>query len=219
MKTDAERTAPRGRPRKGKGREERTLALRQAIIESAIKEFAAKGYAGASLRMIAGRTGIELGHLGYHFATKLELWQAAAAALFDVMPAPGDLPPATSAAEASANIIRLIGDYASFCVSHPEHIQIVFSESPMGGERLDWLADNYLNAIVAGIALHLDAAHRFGVLREIPASIFIAAMVGISAINFALPPLRDILLRGGLDLGPMQDLLLRFLPPGPPATD
>lgn len=219
MSKDADTTARTRKPRKGTGREERTQALRQAIVDSAIKEFAAKGYAGASLRMIAGRTGIELGHLGYHFATKLELWQAAAAALFDLMPAPGDLPPATSAAEASANIIRLIGDYASFCVSHPEHIQIVFSESPTGGERLDWLAENYLNTIVAGLGQHLDAAHRFGVLRDIPASIFIAAMVGISAINFALPPLRDILLRGGLDLGPMQDLLLRFLPPPPPAMD
>lgn len=202
------------RPRAG-GREERTQALRQAIIDSAVKEFAANGYGGASLRVIASRTGIELGHLGYHFATKLELWQATVASLFDAMPDPSDLPPATTAAEARSNILRLITDYAAFCASHPEHIQIVFSESAAGGERLDWVARHYLNDIVAGITRHIDAAQGFGLLTALPGPAFVAALVGMSAINFALPPLRDILLSGGIDLGALEGLVAMLLPPVP----
>ncbi|MCW0181196.1 MAG: TetR/AcrR family transcriptional regulator [Zavarzinia sp.] len=219
MSKKAETPVPAKPPRPMTGRTERTQALRSAIIDSAIKEFAAKGYAGASLRMIAGRTGIELGHLGYHFSTKMDLWQAAVAALFDAMPKAADIPLATTPAEASANVGQLIVDYASFCITHPEHIQIVFGESAAGGERLDWVARHYLDDTVAGLARHIDAAHRFGVLANVPASVFIAAMVGMSAINFALPPLRDILLGGGLDLGMMQTLLGRLLPAEPDSRE
>lgn len=215
MSKKAETALAAKRPRATTGRVERTQALRNAIIDSAIKEFAAKGYSGASLRVIAGRTGIELGHLGYHFSTKMELWQAAVAALFDAMPRADAIPRATNAAEASANVGRLIVEYASFCITHPEHIQIVFGESAAGGERLDWVARHYLDDTVAGLTRHIEAAHEFGVITNLPASVFIAAMVGMSAINFALPPLRDILLGGGLDMNTMQTLLGRLLPTAP----
>lgn len=198
---------PRRRQPRSAGREERTQALRQAIIDSAIAEFAALGYGGASLRSIAGKTGIELGHLGYHFSTKMELWQAAVASIFDDMPKPGEVPLPQSADEARITVSRLIGDYASFCISHPEHIQIVFSESAAGGERMDWITQHYLNDIVAGFTRHIEAVHRLGVLTAIEPGIFISALVGMSAINFALPPLRDALMGGGIS----PDALARLL--------
>lgn len=183
----------KAKPRPTTDREERTLALRSGILESAIEEFATKGYAGASLRAIAGKTGIELGHLGYHFSTKLELWQAAVAAIFEGFPDIRALPLPNNAAEAATNMSRIVAGYAAFALSHPEHIQIVFSESPAGGERLAWIAENFLNGIVADVSRQLEAAKGFGVLEAVPVNIFFSAMVGVSAINFALPHLRDIL--------------------------
>ncbi|MDD3444234.1 MAG: TetR/AcrR family transcriptional regulator [Zavarzinia sp.] len=188
-----------GKAKNTTGREERTQALRQAIVDSAIGEFAAHGYGGASLRSIAARTGIELGHLGYHFSTKLELWQAAVATIFEAMPSVDAVPLPESADEARETITRLISEYSGFCMARPERVQIVFSESAAGGERLEWLAEHHLGRIVDGLNRHVAAAHRFGVLTSVDASIFIAALVGMSAINFGLPKLRDILLGGGLD--------------------
>ncbi|PWR23997.1 TetR/AcrR family transcriptional regulator [Zavarzinia compransoris] len=198
---------PRRRQPRSLGREERTQALRQAIVDSAIAEFAALGYGGASLRSISARTGIELGHLGYHFSTKMELWQAAVASIFDAMPKPADQPVAETPAEARATVARLIADYASFCLSHPEHIQIVFSEAAAGGERMDWITRHYLNDIVSGFSHHIEAVHRQGVLKTIEPAIFISALVGISAINFALPPLRDVLMGGGIGADALAKLL------------
>ncbi|MFA5121657.1 TetR/AcrR family transcriptional regulator [Zavarzinia sp.] len=183
----------RARPRPATDREERTQALRSAILESAIAEFAAHGYGGASLRAIAARTGIELGHLGYHFSTKLELWQAAVAAIFEAMPSPEAVPLPETAEQAVTSLSTLVRNYADFCVSHPEHIQIVFGESPAGGERLQWLSDNFLNPVVQGFNRHIEAARNLGIAGAVPPSLMIAALVGISAINFALPELRDTL--------------------------
>lgn len=197
------------------GREERTRALRQAIIESAASEFAAQGYGGASLRSIASRTGIELGHLGYHFSTKMELWQAAVSHIFETIPISADIPLASNADGARASIIKMALDYAAFSQAHPEHIHIVFSEAAAGGERLDWLADKFLNKVVEGLRSHIEHAHNLGVITAANASIVLAALVGISAINFALPKLRDILLGGGVTLDALHNFLDSLSSPKP----
>ncbi|MCF4165099.1 TetR/AcrR family transcriptional regulator [Zavarzinia compransoris] len=189
------------------GREERTRALRQAIIESAASEFAAQGYGGASLRSIASRTGIELGHLGYHFSTKMELWQAAVTHIFEAIPKASEIPLAEDEDEARSSIARMAMDYAAYTEAHPEHIHIVFSESAAGGERLDWLADHFLNDVVRGLRGHIERASKLGVLAATDASIVLAALVGVSAINFALPKLRDILLGGGVTLETLNNFL------------
>ncbi|RJF87719.1 TetR/AcrR family transcriptional regulator [Oleomonas cavernae] len=202
----------KAKPRPATDREERTLALRSAILESAIEEFATKSYAGASLRAIAAKTGIELGHLGYHFSTKLELWQAAVSAIFESFPDIRSMDPPANAAEAAMNMTRVVAGYASFALSHPEHIQIVFSEAPAGGERLAWIADNFLDGIVADVSRQLEAAQRFGVLAAVPVSIFFSAMVGVSAINFALPHLRDIFSGQAMTIEELLVTLARLIP-------
>jgi AcrR family transcriptional regulator len=45
----------------------------QAIHDAAVKSFAAKGYAGTSLRSLAAEVGVEVGSLYRHFASKEEL--------------------------------------------------------------------------------------------------------------------------------------------------
>jgi AcrR family transcriptional regulator len=45
----------------------------QAIYDAAVRSFAAKGYAGTSLRSLAAEVGVEVGSLYRHFASKEEL--------------------------------------------------------------------------------------------------------------------------------------------------
>src|SRR6188474_1014268 len=67
--------------------------LRQQLLESALVEFGAKGFDGASTRSIAQRVDAHQPQINYHFASKEALWAAAVDHLFDRLAAElGDLP-------------------------------------------------------------------------------------------------------------------------------
>lgn len=65
------------------GRGSQGRRTQQAIYESAIRAFATKGYAGASMRSLAAEVGIEVGSLYRHFASKEEL-------LFNIVKSAGE---------------------------------------------------------------------------------------------------------------------------------
>jgi TetR/AcrR family transcriptional regulator len=50
-------------------------ATRRAILGSATRVFAERGYAGASYQLIADEAGLQKSHIQYHFGTKEDLWQ------------------------------------------------------------------------------------------------------------------------------------------------
>lgn len=50
-------------------------ALREAILTAARIEFAAKGYAGASVRSIARSIGVQIAHVQHHYGDKQALWE------------------------------------------------------------------------------------------------------------------------------------------------
>ena len=47
------------------------------LLDAALVEFAAHGFAGASTRAIAERAGAHQPQINYHFSSKEALWQAA----------------------------------------------------------------------------------------------------------------------------------------------
>jgi len=57
----------------GHGRFEVSASRRLAILRGAVDVFWSKGYAGATLRLIAIAAGVEKGHLTYYFKTKDDL--------------------------------------------------------------------------------------------------------------------------------------------------
>jgi AcrR family transcriptional regulator len=65
------RPTPAGRPTVRRRNPGRRTQL--AIHDAAVKSFAAKGYAGTSLRSLAAEVGVEVGSLYRHFASKEEL--------------------------------------------------------------------------------------------------------------------------------------------------
>ena len=66
--------------------------LRQQLLEAALVEFGAKGFAGASTRSIAQRVDAHQPQINYHFASKDALWEAAVDHLFGRLTAEvGDL--------------------------------------------------------------------------------------------------------------------------------
>src|ERR1700719_5373695 len=59
--------------------------IREALLESALVEFGAKGFDGASTRAIAMRVQAHQPQINYHFETKAALWMAAVDHLFGLL--------------------------------------------------------------------------------------------------------------------------------------
>src|SRR3954463_12021683 len=59
--------------------------MRQQLLESALVEFGAKGFDGASTRSIAQRVDAHQPQINYHFASKEALWDAAVDHLFELL--------------------------------------------------------------------------------------------------------------------------------------
>ena len=70
---------PGGRPRRAPTPDERRVdpeRTKAALVAAALDEFAAKGFAGATVREIAARAGVSKDLIAYHFGGKLGLYQA-----------------------------------------------------------------------------------------------------------------------------------------------
>src|ERR1700760_166303 len=59
--------------------------IREALLESALVEFGAKGFDGASTRAIAARIHAHQPQINYHFESKTALWTAAVDHLFGLL--------------------------------------------------------------------------------------------------------------------------------------
>src|SRR4051812_26116538 len=70
--------------------------IRDALLESALVEFGAKGFDGAPTRAIARRVDAHQPQINYHFESKAALWTAAVDRLFGLLgEAVGGVLPAT----------------------------------------------------------------------------------------------------------------------------
>src|ERR1700719_5023495 len=59
--------------------------IREALLDSALVEFGAKGFDGASTRAIAMRVQAHQPQINYHFESKTALWMAAVDHLFGLL--------------------------------------------------------------------------------------------------------------------------------------
>src|ERR1700741_2796369 len=71
-------------PNRARVRRTRT-DIRKALLESALVEFGAKGFEGASTRAIAARVEAHQPQINYHFESKTALWTAAVDYLFGLL--------------------------------------------------------------------------------------------------------------------------------------
>ncbi len=144
-------------PTPTKVRVRRTRAdIREALLESALVEFGAKGFDGASTRAIAQRIDAHQPQINYHFESKTALWTAAVDHLFGLLHESfrGVFPakqteigiPALAAAYADG-IRRLV----RFVAAHPELNQIMVHEGTAPSDRLTWLTETHVKPFFNGI--------------------------------------------------------------------
>jgi AcrR family transcriptional regulator len=148
--------------RKPRRAQRRSLETRDRLVEAAIREFAEKGFGGASTRAIAARAGIAQSAVPYHFTTKEALWKAAADRLFGILEE-----------QLVARLIGLEGvdvrtrarlmlrEVVRFSAAHPELTGFLLHQGTGSSERLEWLVENHnrpLFAYTRDLIAELDAA-------------------------------------------------------------
>jgi len=148
--------------------------IRERLLDSALVEFGAKGFDGASTRAIAQRVDAHQPQINYHFSSKEALWFAAIDHLFELLgdAMEGLTPPSDDdePAELAAAFAEMVRRFVRFAAAHPELNQIMVHEATASSERLTWMTTLYVRPLydvvrsawrrlrVAGIAAPIDDA-------------------------------------------------------------
>ncbi len=163
--------------------------IREALLESALIEFGAKGFDGASTRAIAARIEAHQPQINYHFESKSALWTAAVDHRFGLLretfqgafPAkPTEIGVPALAAAFADGIRRLV----RFVAAHPELNQIMVHEGTAPSERLTWLTDTHVKPFFNGIRPAWQMLRDAGVAAPIDSDILYYVLVGGASLPY-----------------------------------
>jgi TetR/AcrR family transcriptional regulator len=165
---------------------------RDAILAAGAAEFAAHGFAGASVDDIAARAGFNKAMIYYHFTGKRALYIEILRDVFRLMGArsadilAADLDP-------HAKIAAFIDAFDDIAASRPYMPPIMMREMAEGARRLDADTLRLMAAIIGNFARILDEGARLGVLR--PADPLLTYFSVIAPVIFfrASEPIREAL--------------------------
>ncbi len=177
-------------PNRRGGRQSDDIAeqTRQRIIASARAIFAARGFAGVSLRDIAAHAEVTLGLLRHHFGSKDDIWRAVIDATIGEYL--GVLTPLLAAAEAretaaldtlkaaSRNVVLIAARY-------PDFSRLLLHEGVEGGPRLDYFLEQ-IAPLRERIAPLVRSVQQAGGLPQFSHNTFLLALLMMGAMPFAL---------------------------------
>jgi AcrR family transcriptional regulator len=128
--------------------------IREALLQSALVEFGAKGYDGASTRVIALRVDAHQPQINYHFESKEALWVASVDYLFGLLgeALDGALPvdPA-GMSDLAVGFADGIRRFVRFAAEHPELNQIMVHEGTAASDRLIWITKTHIEPLFDAI--------------------------------------------------------------------
>ena len=166
--------------------------IRQQLLDSALVEFGAKGFDGASTRSIAEGADAHQPQINYHFDSKEELWFAAVDHLFmrlnDALgglnlPTGGDDP--GDLAAAFAEVIRR---FVRFAAAHPQLNQIMVHEATENSERLRWMVDRHVRPLYDATRNGWERLLEAGVAAPIDPAVVHYVIVGAASLPFVNAP-------------------------------
>jgi AcrR family transcriptional regulator len=172
--------------------------IRAALLESALVEFGAKGFDGASTRAIAARVQAHQPQINYHFASKTALWRAAVDHLFGLLgtalegaipanPAVLDVAVLDVAALATGYADG-IGRFVAFAAEHPELNQIMVHEGTAASDRLTWMTNTHVKPFFDGIRPGWQTLRDAGIAAPIDSEILYYVLVGAASLPYVNAP-------------------------------
>ncbi|MCW2733268.1 MAG: transcriptional regulator [Mycobacterium sp.] len=167
--------------------------IREALLESALVEFGAKGFDGASTRAIAARVEAHQPQINYHFESKTALWTAAVDHLFGLLweafrgvfpPKPSEIGVPVLAAAFADGIHRFV----RFVAEHPELNQIMVHEGTAASDRLTWMTETHVKPFFNGIRPSWQALRDAGVAAPIDNEILYYVLIGAASLPYVNAP-------------------------------
>src|SRR6201987_5582189 len=197
--------------------------IREALLESALVEFGAKGFYGAWTRAIAARVQAHQPQINYHFESKTALWTAAVDylfgllrhAIYGVIPAKLDGVDVPALAAAFADGTRR---FVRFAAEHPELNQIMVHEGTAASDRLTWLTQTHVEPFFNGIRPAWQLLRKAGIAAPIDSEILYYVLIGAASLPYVNAP--EVRLLTGRDpsspkwIGAHADGLVAILLPG-----
>ena len=160
--------------------------IREALLESALVEFGAKGFDGASTRAIALRVEAHQPQINYHFESKEALWAASVDHLFGLLgealdgALPADLADVgmSDLAVAFADGIRR---FVRFAAEHPELNQIMVHEGTAASDRLIWITETHIRPFFDAIGMAWRTLRDAGQAAPINSDVLYYLLVGAAS--------------------------------------
>jgi len=166
--------------------------IRERLLESALVEFGAKGFDGASTRSIAQRVDAHQPQINYHFASKEALWAAAVDHLFALLAADlGDLPlpdDAGDPVELATTFAAGIHRFVRFAAAHPELNRIMVHEATADSDRLRWMVERHVRPLYEVIRAVWERLRDAGIAAPIEPSAVHYVIVGAASLPFVNAP-------------------------------
>jgi AcrR family transcriptional regulator len=166
--------------------------IRQRLLESALVEFGAKGFDGASTRAIAQRVDAHQPQINYHFDSKEALWAAAVDHLFGLLgaelaglPLPAGTDDPFELASAFAEAIRR---FVRFAALHPELNQIMVHEATEASDRLRWMVEHHVRPLYDATRVVWQRLRDAGIAAPIDPAMVHYVIVGAASLPFVNAP-------------------------------
>jgi AcrR family transcriptional regulator len=191
------RTAPRRAARPAPGPATTDESSRARLLRAAAAEFAARGFAGASVDRIARAAAVNKAMIYYHFKSKAALYREIVGDMFTAVGARiRDV--AASGDQPEAKVARFVESIALEAEARPHFPAIWFREIAEGGAHLDDKTLRAIAAIVQALVGILQAGVKAGRFRRVHPLVVHGGIVGPIMLFFASAGLRARLERAGL---------------------
>lgn len=158
----------------------------ERILRAALQAFSELGFDGATTREIAGRAGVPLGLLQYHFGSKPKLWRAAVDRAFATLR--GGLEAILRDADVSderGRLRLLIRAQVGFVARHPEFVRLMHDEGKRRGPRMRWMVDRHVKPLYDTLLPLLEGAQANGTLpADIPTVHLAYSLIGAIDVIF-----------------------------------
>jgi len=166
--------------------------IRQQLLDSALVEFGAKGFDGASTRSIAQRVDAHQPQINYHFASKEALWAAAVDHLFGLLGGElADLPLSAGTddpVELASAFAEAIRRFVRFAAAHPELNRIRVHEATEDSDRLRWMVDLHVRPLYDAIRVVWQRLRDAGIAAPIDPAMVHYVIVGAASLPFVNAP-------------------------------
>lgn len=168
--------------------------IRDRLLESALIEFGAKGFDGASTRSIARRVDAHQPQINYHFESKEALWTAAVEYLFALLrSALGGLVDGTDVDildghDLGERFAEGIRQFVRFAARHPELNQIMVHEATARTDRLVWMTKVHVKPLYDTVRPLWRVLREAGIAAPIDDAIFHYVLVGAASLPYVNAP-------------------------------